>query len=114
MWDSRQLRTVAGGIIVEFEQRDCQEFHVLGDAENFCIAQYDQPSHCLLDEAWTRTALRQLNKIQLLALLRSSHMSRVEWIHERFEVGPPPLSERVCNLPLVIDTLARELGPRRR
>ena len=41
-------------------------------------------------------------------------MSRVEWIHERFEIGPPPLSERVCNLPLIIDTLARELGPRRR
>ena len=39
-------------------------------------------------------------------------MSRVKWIHERFEIGPPPLSERVCNLPLIIDTLARELGPR--
>ena len=39
-------------------------------------------------------------------------MSRVEWIHERFEIGPPPLSERVCNLPLIIDTLARELSPR--
>ena len=41
-------------------------------------------------------------------------MTRVEWIHERFKVGPPPLCERVGNLPLIIDTLARELSPRRR
>ena len=39
-------------------------------------------------------------------------MRRVEWIHERLEIGSPPLSDRVCNLPLIIDTLSRELSPR--
>ena len=41
-------------------------------------------------------------------------MRRVEWIHERLEVGSPPLRDRVCNLPLIIDTFTRELSPRRR
>ena len=41
-------------------------------------------------------------------------MCRVEWIHERLEIGSPPLRDRVCDLPLIIDTLTRKLSPRRR
>ena len=32
-----------------------------------------------------------------------------ERIHERFEVGAPPLRQRVADLPLVVDALAGEL-----
>ena len=32
-----------------------------------------------------------------------------EGVHERLEVGPPPLRKRIANAPLVIDALAREL-----
>ena len=41
-------------------------------------------------------------------------MRRAEWIHERLEIRSPPLRDRVCNLPLIIDTFTRELSPRRR
>ena len=37
-------------------------------------------------------------------------MRRNERVHERLEIRPPPLCERVANLPLVVDTLARELA----
>lgn len=40
-------------------------------------------------------------------------MRWVERVHERLEIGSPPLRNRVCDLPLIIDTLARELSPRR-
>ena len=57
------------------------------------------------------TALRQLDKIQLLALLWPRHMRRQERIHEGLEVRSPPLSQRIPNLPLpLIDALAAELG----
>lgn len=41
-------------------------------------------------------------------------MRRVVRIHEGLEAGSPPLRNRVCDLPLIVDTLAGELGPRRR
>lgn len=56
------------------------------------------------------TTLRQLNQIQLLTLLRPRHMRRQERIHEGLEIRPPPLRQRVPNLPFVIDALAGELG----
>jgi hypothetical protein len=34
-----------------------------------------------------------------------------EGIHEGLEVGSPPLSKCIANLPLIVYTLARELGP---
>ena len=34
-----------------------------------------------------------------------------ERIHERLKIRPPPLRKRIRNLPLIVDTLARELGP---
>jgi hypothetical protein len=33
-----------------------------------------------------------------------------EWIHKRLEVGSPPLSKRVANLPFIVYALTRELG----
>ena len=36
-------------------------------------------------------------------------MRRQKRIHERFEIRPPPLRQRVANLPLIVHTLAREL-----
>ena len=33
------------------------------------------------------------------------------WVHERLKTGSPPLRNRISNLPLIVDTLARELGP---
>lgn len=55
------------------------------------------------------TLLRQLNEIQLLALLRPSHMSRQERVHERLKVRPPPLRQRVPDLPIFVHAFAREL-----
>ena len=60
-----------------------------------------------------RTTFGQLDEIQLLALLGSRHMRRQKRIHEGFEIGPPPLRNGIRNVPLVIDALTRELGPRR-
>ena len=55
------------------------------------------------------TLLRQLDEIQFLALLRPSHMSREERVHERLEVRPPPLRQRVTDLPVFVNAFAREL-----
>ena len=41
-------------------------------------------------------------------------MRRVVGVHEGLKAGSPPLRNRVCDLPLIVDTLAGELGPRRR
>lgn len=56
------------------------------------------------------TAFGQLDEIQLLALLRARHVRRQEGIHEGFEIGPPPLGQRVADLPFVVDALARKLA----
>lgn len=56
-----------------------------------------------------RTAPRQLDKVQLLALLWPRDVRRDEGVHEGLKVGPPPLRERVADLPLVVDALACEL-----
>lgn len=57
------------------------------------------------------TALRKLNQIKLLAFFRPSDMRRQEGIHERLEIRPPPLRQRIPNLPFVIDPFAGELAP---
>lgn len=57
----------------------------------------------------TLTALRQLYEVELLAFLRPRYMRRQEWVHERFEVRPPPLGQRIANAPFIIDAFAREL-----
>lgn len=62
----------------------------------------------------TPTLLRQLNEIQLLALLGPGHMSRQERVHERLEIGPPPLRDRIANLPVLVDAFAGELRSHRR
>lgn len=36
-------------------------------------------------------------------------MSRKERVHEGLEIGPPPLRKCVANLPIVVNTFAREL-----
>lgn len=36
-------------------------------------------------------------------------MARQERVHERLEVRPPPLRQRVANLPVLVDALAGEL-----
>jgi hypothetical protein len=41
-------------------------------------------------------------------------MRRDKRIHERLEVGPPPLRKRIANAPLIIHALARELRADRR
>jgi len=55
------------------------------------------------------TASWQLDEIQLLTLFWTSAMGWNEWVHERLEIGPPPLSQRVTNNPLIIDAFARKL-----
>jgi hypothetical protein len=37
-------------------------------------------------------------------------MGREKRVHECFKVWPPPLSQGVADLPLIVDTFARELG----
>lgn len=61
-----------------------------------------------------RTAPRQLDKVQLLALLGPRDVRGDEGVHERLEVGAPPLCQRVADLPLVVDALAGELRANRR
>ena len=55
------------------------------------------------------TLLGQLDEIQLLALLWPRHMPRQKGVHERLEIRPPPLRKRITDLPILVDTLAREL-----
>ena len=52
-----------------------------------------------------------MNQIQLLTLLRPRDVRGQERVHERLEVRPPPLRQRIAHLPLVVDGLAAELGP---
>ena len=35
-------------------------------------------------------------------------------VHERLEIGPPPLCQCIPDLPLIVDTLARKLRAHRR
>lgn len=37
MRDGGELGPVAGGIVVQFEEGDGEEFHVFRDAEDFCV-----------------------------------------------------------------------------
>lgn len=60
------------------------------------------------------TLLRQLDIIKLLALLRPGHMCRDKRVHERLEIWPPPLRQRLANLPLALCAYARELIAHRR
>jgi len=57
-----------------------------------------------------RTATWKLDEVELLTLLRAGDVCRNEWVHERLEVGPPPLCQCVADLPLVVDALTCELG----
>ena len=57
-----------------------------------------------------RTRLGQLDHVQLLALLGPRDVRGQKRVHEGLEVGPPPLRERVTDLPLVVDGLAAELA----
>ena len=41
-------------------------------------------------------------------------MRRIVRIHEGLKARSPPLRNRICDLPLIIDTLAGKLGSRRR
>ena len=50
-----------------------------------------------------------MDQVQLLALLGPRHVRRQEGVHEGLEVGPPPLRERVADLPLLVDGVAAEL-----
>jgi hypothetical protein len=59
------------------------------------------------------TATGQLNEIKLLALLGTGAVGWDEWVHECLKVGPPPLGQGICNLPLVVHTLTGELGANR-
>jgi hypothetical protein len=56
-----------------------------------------------------RTAARQLDKVELLALFWSRDVRGDEGVHERLKVGAPPLRQCVADLPLVVDALACEL-----
>jgi hypothetical protein len=55
----------------------------------------------------------KLDKVQLLAFLRSSNMRWDERVHEGLEIRSPPLRQRITNLPLLIDTLATKLRTNR-
>ena len=56
-----------------------------------------------------RTTARQLDEVQLLALLWPCDVRGDEGVHERLEVGAPPLRQCIADLPLVVDALACEL-----
>ena len=60
------------------------------------------------------TLSRKLDEIQLLTLLRPRDMRWDEWVHEGLEIRPPPLRQRITNLPLLIDALATKLCAYRR
>lgn len=61
-----------------------------------------------------RTTPGQLDKVQLLALLWPRDVRRNEGVHERLEVGAPPLRESIADLPLIVDALACKLRTDRR
>lgn len=60
------------------------------------------------------TLSRKLNKIQLLTLLRPRNMRWDKRIHKRLEIRPPPLRQRIPNLPLLIHALPTKLRAHRR
>jgi hypothetical protein len=66
------------------------------------------------DEGNRLTLPRKLDEIQLLALLRPRNMRRDERVHERLEIRPPPLRQRIADLPFFIDALAAKLRAHRR
>lgn len=55
------------------------------------------------------TAAWKLYKVKLLALLWPCNVRGDEGVHKCLKVWPPPLRKCVADLPLIIDTLAREL-----
>lgn len=55
------------------------------------------------------TLLGQLDKVQLLALLRPCDVPWQKRVHEGLEVWPPPLGQGIADLPVFIDTFSREL-----
>ena len=52
------------------------------------------------DDVVLRTVFRELDKVQLLALLGAGDVGGDERVHEGLEVGPPPLGETVADLPI--------------
>ena len=46
-----------------------------------------------------------MNQVELLALFGTGDVSRYEGIHEGLEVGTPPLSEGVGNLPVAVGSI---------
>ena len=70
MWDRTQLRPIPRGVIVQLKQRDSEEFHVLGHAEDFVGWQVDQ--------------------VQFLQFFWSRDVRREEGVEECFVVRPPP------------------------
>jgi hypothetical protein len=106
MGNGRELGSVTCSIVVEFEKGNGEKLHIFRDAEYFCNVVSKG-----VYKIWgiQRTAARKLDEVELLTLLRPGNMRRDERIHECFKVGPPPLRQRVANLPLVVYTLASEL-----
>jgi hypothetical protein len=83
VWNRRQLWAIPRGIVIEFEERDGEELHVLGNSQNFTLG--------------------HLHKEKFLALFRFGDVRRNKWIHEGLEVGTPPLGEAISNFPVVVD-----------
>lgn len=108
--DCRELRTVAGAVVVELEQRNGKKLHVLGNGEDLCIRARLLENMLLDSRVEKLTLLGKLDQVQLLALLGTGAVARNERIHEGLEVGAPPLSQAVADLPVTIDTFASELG----
>ncbi len=115
-------------IIIELEERDCEEFHVFGYGKNFCgIGNHvgDMPRGA--KDRSGRTALWHLHKEELLAFFRFGDMSRHKWVlhareggrafgetaaieqdttdHEGFEVGPPPLGKTIADFPVIVNPM---------
>lgn len=111
MRDRRELGPIASSVVIELEQRHGKKFHVLWDGEDLCNdfdwVRYGNPE--VYNDELQLTLLRQTNEVQLLALLRARNMSRKERVHEGLEIGSPPLRKCVANLPIVVNTFAREL-----
>lgn len=59
-----------------------------------------------------RTFLRQLDKVQLLALLRPRDMGGDEGVHERLKIGSPPLSKAIADFPVMRVLLVGQLSTR--
>jgi hypothetical protein len=64
---------------------------------------------CSFGSKVQHTPTRELDEVDLLALLRPVDVRWDEGVHERLEVWPPPLRQRIANHPLIVDALACEL-----